>query len=170
MTAITVDELRAVLTKVRDQFGFAYARAVIRRIGGGAGRISEIPAHLYDAVFHHADELVNGRQRVIDGLTGAAGQLSEAAIALISFRELYMTAMDDLTGAVNNAVAEMGKAAQFIKDHPAAQNDSALADFATRLQAASDALAGVDVTAAVADTGAGSAGGGTDTGTGGAPA
>lgn len=56
-----------------------------------------------------------------------------------------MEAIDDLKLAVNNAVAEMQAAADFIKNHPATNNDQELADFAQRLQSAADALHGVDV-------------------------
>ena len=38
----------------------------------------------------------------------------------------------------------MQAAADFIKNHPATNNDPALADFAQRLQAAADSLHGVD--------------------------
>lgn len=55
-----------------------------------------------------------------------------------------MAAIDDLKAAVDNAVAEMQAAADFIKNHPATNNDAALADFAQRLQAAAEALHGVD--------------------------
>lgn len=55
-----------------------------------------------------------------------------------------MAAIDDLKTAVDNAVTEMQAAAQFIMNHPGTNNDPALADFATRLQAAADALHGVD--------------------------
>lgn len=55
-----------------------------------------------------------------------------------------MAAIDDLKNAVDSAVAEMQAAADFIKNHPATNNDPQLADFAQRLQSAADALHGVD--------------------------
>lgn len=76
-------------------------------------------------------------------------------------------AMKTLGDAVDGAVGEMNKAADFIKAHPAAQNDPALMDFANRLSAAATALAGVDteVVATGTDTGGGTVDtGGTDTG------
>jgi len=60
-----------------------------------------------------------------------------------------VAAIDDLKTAVDNAVAEMQAAADFIKNHPATNNDPALADFAQRLQAAADSLHGVDQPPAV---------------------
>ena len=59
-------------------------------------------------------------------------------------RSRVMAAIDDLKTAVDNAVAEMQAAADFIKNHPATNNDPVLADFAQRLQASADALHGVD--------------------------
>lgn len=55
-----------------------------------------------------------------------------------------MSAIDDLKLAVDNAVAEMQAAADFIKGHPASNNDQEMADLAHRLQSAADTLHGVD--------------------------
>lgn len=59
-------------------------------------------------------------------------------------RSKIMAAIDDLKTAVDQAVAEMQAAADFITNHPATSNDAELADFAQRLKAAADALHGVD--------------------------
>lgn len=56
--------------------------------------------------------------------------------------EMIMAAIDDLKAAVDNAVAEMSAAADFIRNHPS--NDPTLADFASRLQTAANALHEVD--------------------------
>lgn len=63
---------------------------------------------------------------------------------IIRLESKQMAAIDDLKLAVDNAVAEMQAAADFIKNHPASSNDAELADFAARLQASADALHGVD--------------------------
>jgi hypothetical protein len=55
-----------------------------------------------------------------------------------------MAAIDNIKTSVDNAVAEMAAAADFIKNHSPAQNDAQLQDLADRLQAAADALHGVD--------------------------
>lgn len=55
-----------------------------------------------------------------------------------------MAAIDDLKTEVANAVAEMRAAADFIKYHPGRPSAAALHVMATRLQAAADALHGVD--------------------------
>lgn len=55
-----------------------------------------------------------------------------------------MAAFDDLKLAVDNAVAEMNAAADFIRNHTTLNNDPAVSDMATRLKAASDALHAVD--------------------------
>lgn len=55
-----------------------------------------------------------------------------------------MAAIDALKASVDSAVTEMVAAADFIRNHPAANNDPALQDMAARLQAAADALHGVD--------------------------
>jgi hypothetical protein len=63
---------------------------------------------------------------------------------IVNDRSRVMAAIDDLKAAVDGAVAEMQAAADFIKNHPATSNDAELADFAQRLQAAAEALHGVD--------------------------
>lgn len=70
--------------------------------------------------------------------------LYRTLVAILENQEKIMAAIDDLKAAVDNAVAEMAAAADFIKNHPATNNDPTLAEFATRLQAAADALHGVD--------------------------
>ena len=55
-------------------------------------------------------------------------------------------AMTRLGEAVDTAVTEMGKAAESIRAHPAAQNDTGLLAMADRLSNAATALSGVDTT------------------------
>ena len=55
-----------------------------------------------------------------------------------------VAAIDDLKTAVDNAVAEMQAAADFIKNHPATNNDPTLTDFTQRLQTTADSLHNVD--------------------------
>ncbi len=64
--------------------------------------------------------------------------------AILSNQERIMSALDDLKTAVENVVTEINSAVEFIKNHPTTNNDPAMADMATRLQAAADALHIVD--------------------------
>lgn len=73
-----------------------------------------------------------------------ADKINHRLNQLLAQGQAIMAAIDDLKAAVDSAVAEMSAAADFIRNHPATNNDPALADFASRLQAAAEALHGVD--------------------------
>lgn len=163
-------EVKRILERVRDTIGRDVAVQIIFE-HGNADRLSEIDATLFDHVYRKAEEALNTSDGISGRLKRAADLLIVNRHAFSRAMELAMSATDDLRKAVDGAVNEMGRAADFIRNHPASQNDPELAAFASRLKAASDALGGVDVDQVVATGGTdGSAGtvsqGSTDTGSG----
>lgn len=156
-----IEAVKNILFRVRDEISHPEAVKIINEIGR-ASRIGEIAEELYEEVIRHAEHLLNHRHHNPEILTGrltwAADLLRRRWNALERSKGQFMSAMDDLKTAVDSSVAEMERAATFIRNHPAAANDPQLADFATRLQNAANALGGVDVEA-VAQPGTVDAGG-----------
>lgn len=160
----TIDEVREVLIRVRDQVGIDQARDLILKVGG-APVLRYVDAENYDALFAAANKVL-GIHDPVARLNGASALLLGKFSALLNSMESQMAALDDLKTAVDQSVAEMNRAADFIRNHPAASNDTALQDMASRLSAAATALAGVDTTGTATSSGTvSSAGTVADTGT-----
>lgn len=153
----TINDVREVLEDVRDQLGYQAAKRIVRDIGK-AEMLSDVPERLWDAVIVAAHGRLSPTPS--DRLSSRAADLYSSMQALVQLKGTIMAAIDDLKNAVDSAVGEMTKAADFIRNHPAAQNDAALADMANRLAAAAQALSGVDVdtVATMAGTATGAAG------------
>jgi hypothetical protein len=157
-----------VLERVRDKLGFERAVQVVHEIGG-ASHLIHVDQNHFELMHQHALVLLGegAHIEIADGLRRAAVVLKDAFTALQTAESGMSDAMKVLETAVDGAVGEMNKAADFIKAHPAAQNDPALMDMANRLSAAATALSGVDTEPQPVDTGTGAVDtGGTDTGSG----
>jgi hypothetical protein len=162
---ITRDDIRTVLERVRDKLGFERAVQVVHEIGG-ASHLIYVDQNRFELMHQHALVLL-AHIEIADGLLRAASELITAHDALTTAESEMSDARKALATAVAAAVTEMGKAADFIKAHPAAQDDTDLMDMANRLSAAATALSGVDTEPQPVDTGTGAVDtGGTDIGSG----
>lgn len=168
MSSITLQHLQDVLFAVRDRFGRASAVELIRK-HGEAERLAEVPPANYE-VLHAAASSFLALPIHVGNLSRAASVLVRQKEALDKALEVLMTAKDDLSAAVDGAVSEMSKAADFIRNHPAAADDPDLKAMADRLTAASQALAGVDTGSTTSGTDTVTGGNPSDTVTGGTPA
>lgn len=156
---MTRDDIRGLLERVRDTIGFDAAVAIVRT-EGHANHLVHVAEEHFGAMRDKALMILGegAHIEIADGIMEAATALKEAYNAFIATEQTMSDAKTRLGAAVDTAVAEMSKAADFIKNHPAANDDPELGAMADRLSAAATALSGVDGT--VDNTG------GTDTGSG----
>ena len=144
---ITHDEVRVLLERVLQLDGFAVASSIVH-IEGRADKLMYVANDRLPAMRDRALILLGESAHIIlaDGIQRAATELRGAFQALQTARMAMSDAMTRLGEAVDTAVTEMGKAAESIRAHPAAQNDTGLLAMADRLSNAATALSGVDTT------------------------
>ncbi len=159
---MTREDVRAVLERVRDRFSYEHAVKIIREIGH-ANHLVSVDQSNFEAMHRRALSLLgeDAHLEIADGIVRAAIELQDSFTAFITAEKVMQTNKERLAAAVDAAVTEMQKAADFIKAHPAAADDPELGALADRLSNAATALGGVDTDPA---TSAGA--GGTETGSG----
>lgn len=162
---MTRDDVKAVLERVRDKLGYDHAVKIVREIGH-ANHLINVDETNFAAMHRRALSLLgeDAHLEIADGIVRAATELQDSFIAFTTTEKAMATNKERLAAAVDAAVAEMSKAADFIKAHPAATEDPELAAMADRLSNAATALSGVDTETAPVETAGTDTGGGTVSG------
>jgi hypothetical protein len=140
---IKFSEIEALAYALKREFGRETAIMAIR-IVGGAERLADIAEHRYEAFKTHVEALLRHPDPA-DELHRAALRLDAYRSALLETRDIMSQAYDNMKAASEGAATEMGKAGDFIRNHPTVNNDPEMQAMADRLTAASKALSAVDV-------------------------